>query len=262
LAVFSSPKSILIDDDHDITLINNTGGTIDLNSITFSSVDGNTQSNFNANRWRSTLEAGNCTQLWSVGRTNAKDVEGCDSIYWLTTNNPAEHFWTGANGATTFRVTFQGVEQAICTVSTAGVCEFFLPSSVSSPVTDHIFFIYNPNEFIIYNNVPDSWMSLIGTYIRLPDTDITNPIVNPDAFGVPEIGTLDRLAPHQCLLITNNVPEDFVLSQDCYVVASVHFEQDLAWWANGFSFLNDINGLERTCPPVDEQRLTYCILPR
>lgn len=263
VVLFGSPNTQLRYDDNDITLINNTGGTIDLARLTFNSVDGNSETNFNASRWRGALENGDCGQLWSVGRNGAKDVEGCGSIYWLTTNNPAEHFWTGSNGATSFRVMYDGIERVVCTVSVTGFCEFFLPSPATSPITDYVYFAYTRDQFMIMNPSADSWMPLPALNVIEGNPRGFSFIISGEGvYASQEFGSVDRLAPQQCWHWTNNLPADTPPLQECQVMSSVHYETDLLFWFDGFSAVSVVDGQPHACPAPVEGNITLCIVPR
>lgn len=261
--VFGSPNTQLLYDDNDITLINNTGGTIDLSRLNFRSVGGNSETSFNANRWQGSLETGDCGQLWSVGRNGAKDVEGCGSIFWLTTNNTAEHFWTGSNGATSFSVQYDGVERVVCTVSVSGFCEFFLPSPATSPVTSYVYFAYTTDQFMIMNPSAGSWMPLPALSVIEANPRGFTFIISGDAvYAPPEVGSIDRLAPQQCWHWTNNLPADTPPLQDCQVITSVHYEVDLLFWFDGFSAVSVVDGQPHACPAPVAGNTTLCIVPR
>jgi hypothetical protein len=160
LVVLSSPNALAIYDDNDLTLVNQTGGSLNLGGISFVSLDGNSQTLFRANRWSGSLGDGDCGQVWSVGRNGAKQLDECGSVLWLTTNDSAQHFWTGANGATQFAVMQDGVQRGVCTISNPGRCEFFLAAAAQAESTEYVYLAYTREQLLIFNQSADKWMPL------------------------------------------------------------------------------------------------------
>ncbi len=263
ITVGRSANALLIYDDNDITLVNLTGATINLGGITLSTIDGTAAASFNAGRWAGGLAASDCGQLWSISRGGAKDVPECaGSTLWISTNNPAEHFWTGTNSVTQFSVTQDGIQRAVCAVSAAGRCEFFLAGGSAADATPFVYFAYTPDRLIVFNRSEDQWMSLRGVLFsaapgagfELPPAEMWD---NPASI----VGEILRLAPGQCLYARINPAED-APPQSCDRVATYSTTAQTHFWAGGFYVTSVTDGQKRNCPAPQADRLTVCILPR
>lgn len=263
--VLRTPNAILIYDDNDLTLVNNTGVMMDLTGLTFSALDGNL-AGFSGARWSSSLRAGQCTQLWSVGRNGSKGLPECSNIQnWLITTNPGEHFWTGAGGTTRFALNQNGIQRAVCPVSTTGRCEFYVPGTTGGDVTDYIYFAYTSNSLAIINQSPDRWMTLNGVIVYnnfTPQKGLTVPISDPSLYALKiPFARLNQLAPGQCLLFTNSTPEGITPPQPCDVLAILDIAPNLIFWGASFDMQGSDNQ-RRTCPAATPDNLTLCVLPR
>jgi hypothetical protein len=269
ITVLRSPNAYLLYDDNDLTLVNQTGGTLDLNGIAFNSVDGSGPATFTANRWGGILEGGDCGQIWSISRGEPKPQDGCASMQWLTTNDPAQHFWTGANGATRFNIVQTGVERAVCSVAAAGRCDFFLTGGgAGGDVVPYVYFAYLPDRMIISNQSPDQWMSLnqLNVYNQnFAEGTAPLKIADPTLYtnqGQQLIGRVDQLAPGQCLYWTNGSPQPDTPPQSCDVVARFNMAAELIFWSKDFSLDSVTDGQRHTCPAATPGRLTICVMPR
>lgn len=257
-------NAILIYDDNDITLVNQSGGTISLAGITFSALDGSRPIAFNATRWPAgSLNDGECAQLWSVGRTEPKRIPECTgSIYWLTTNDTNQHFWTGSGGAARFNLVQDGLERVQCGVSMTGNCPLYLSSSAAPEATEFVYLAYTADRLIIYNLTQDLWMPLQGLSI----TDSNgggHPLTNPAVFGNPDIiGSMEQLAPGQCLFYrTGNASEN--LPQPCDVIFETYTNVvEYLFNAQAFTVVSPLNGQRYNCPAATPDWLTVCIVPR
>jgi hypothetical protein len=255
-------NAVLVYDDNDITLINETGGVLGLGSLTFNAIGSSSPISYTGTRWPSgALDTDDCAQLWSVGRNGPKDVDGCPgSMFWLTTNNTGEHFWTGAGGATQFEVLQEGVQRAVCPVSATGRCTFFLSGGTSDETTAYIYLAYTRDKFIVFNQSPDRWMPIASLNIVDANGGI-NPIGNPVSYGNPDIiGSIERLAPGQCLYVRNNA--EGPPPQACNVIYELAVNVDFVLWYSDFIVSSVTDGRQRTCPAAQEGRLTLCIVPR
>lgn len=266
LTVLSSPNALLIYDDNDITLVNQTGAPINLNGIVLNSLGGQSAASFSGSRWAPTVDDGNCAQLWSIGATSAKRLPECGSTRWLTTNNTAEHFWTGSSGAAQFEIVQDGVQRAICPVSTEGRCAFYLPAA-GTDVTDYLYFVYTTDAVALINNSDDRWMPSGDIWLYNYNPSIMNPgaVVpygdaeiyrNPDT-----VADITRLAPGQCLVMTSDNPGGRP-PQRCDVIAQLDLVSSVAFWLADFEVLSRTDGQRRTCPAATPGRLTLCIMPR
>lgn len=266
VTVLRSPNTLLLYDDNDLTLVNQGDGTLDLNSVQFQAVDGSGAS-FNPARWSPTLEAGDCGQVWSVGRGEPKRLPECDAILWLTTNNPAEHFWTGAGGTTQFRVVQNGIERGVCAVSNPGQCQVFLATGGgSADVTEYVYFAYTTDRLIVRNTATGRWMptgQLVVYNQNFSNGTVPLTLGDPTLFTVHEImGDVTRLAPGQCLYFTNSSPERESPPQDCFPVARLDIAPDLIFWSQDFALDSVTDGERRTCPAAEAGKLTICVMPR
>jgi hypothetical protein len=261
LVVLSSPNALAIYDDNDLTLVNQTGGLLSLGGISFVSLDGNSQTLFRANRWSGSLENGDCGQVWSVGRNGAKAIDECGSISWLTTNDSAQHFWTGANGATQFAVLQDGVQRGVCPIVNPGRCQFFLAAAAQAESTEYVYLAYTREQFLIFNQSADKWMALGD--VKFGNETENSPLVVESLFMSPSgIGNYTQLAPGQCIMYTNQLNGPFDPLQSCDVIGVAFLNQDPFFADQGFSILSATDALSHRCPGATEGRLTVCILPR
>lgn len=268
LTVLRSPNAQLIYDDNDLTLVNQTGGTIELSSIIFRALDGN-QASFAASQWGGTLRENRCAQIWSVNRNGAKGLDECDYIeHWRTTTNGNEHFWTGAGGTTRFALLYNGVERVTCQVANPGRCAFYLPASgTAGDVTQHVYFAYTQDRLAVINNTKDKWMPLADLIVRnnfVPPFGAEVGIANPSLFGsnVNPVANLAQLAPGQCIFFTNSSPEVDSPPQPCDVVARLDIGASVIFWGADFPVESVTDDQPHTCPVATPGRLTLCIMPR
>jgi hypothetical protein len=265
--VLRSPNALMIYDDNDLTLVNNTGGDVNLAGITLVAADGST-AQLAGSRWAGMLRGGQCVQVWSVGRNGPKGLDECGTIQnWLVTTNAGEHFWTGAGGTTQFSILQNGVPRATCPVANPGRCEFFLSGSGGgSDATEYVYFAYTPETLVLLNQSADQWMTLDGFYVR-------NYFVPPGGAEVyngdptlytklpPDVETVTRLAPGQCILYTNQNPDSGTPPQPCDVIARLDIGASLIFWGTAFGVVGS-DGQERSCPAPIPGRLTICVMPR
>lgn len=266
ITVLRTTNVLLIYDDNDITLVNQTGSTLNLAGLAFTS----SNTRFNANRWGAALSPGDCGQAWSVSRGTPKDVPECqESMLWLTTNDPAEHFWTSRNADATFSVVQNGVERTTCDNAVqAGVivnCAFYLASEAEAEVTEYIYLLYTTQSMTIYNNTTDRWMPL--TDVQLAGSNgVTVPAVPPLDFfdNQAAVGDVYQLAPSQCVTYTSaNAEGDPPLEEDCQEINRVSLDTDGPFaWDVGFEVIGTTGLPAATCPPAQENSLTLCIVPR
>jgi len=263
--VLRSPNALLIYDDNDLTLVNNTGGELNLSGITFAAVDGG-GAQMAATRWAGFLRVGQCVQVWSVGRNGPKGLDECSTIQnWLVTTNAGEHFWTGAGGTTQFTVLQNGVPRATCPVTNPGRCEFYLSGAgAGGDTTEYVYFAYTPDRMAIINQSTDKWMALEGFYMvnRLANGAPVFP-GDPTLYTrfPPDVETVSRLAPGQCILYTNQTPTSEDPPQPCDVIARLDIGPSVIFWGADFGVASS-DGQERTCPLPQPERLTICVMPR
>jgi hypothetical protein len=266
ITVLRSNNMTLIYDDNDITLVNRSGGVLTLGGVVFSTVEGTTAASFNAGRWGGSLDADGCGQLWSVGRTGAKDIEGCASINWMTTNNTAEHFWTALNGVTTFAVLQNSVVRTQCPAAQAGAepisCEFFLDAATVGETTPYVYFAYTTDRFVVMNNSTDKWMPMTDVVVA-NTAGFSGTFTNDAAFTIPpEYGTTSLLAPGQCILIVG-AGADAEPPQPCDVIATyIYASATTYFWQVDFTIDGVTDDQLHTCSAAVEGRLTLCIMPR
>lgn len=273
ISVLQAPNMRLIYDDNDLTLINLTANTVSISNLVFRSTSGTTAS-FSANQITSSLDAYGCLQIWSIARSEPKDVEGCDSTNWRTTNNTAEHFWTQANSVQNFAVLDIGIELVNCPAAAEGtqdsplVCEFFFAAAgAASTSTDYIYFAYTTDAFAIINRSEDRWMPTNQTRIYIYNPAIQAQgaeliIGDPALFQNPDIvADITRLAPQQCLMLTSNLPNGSNPPQSCNLIAQRDLSSDLAFWLADFEVQSAREEIWRRCPAATSGRLTLCIVP-
>jgi len=268
ITVLRTPNALLIYDDNDLTLVNQTGNALNLNNIRFEALDGSGTS-FAASRWGDSLRVNQCVQVWSVGRNGPKGLDECSTIQnWLVTTNGGEHFWTGAGGTTQFAVIQNDVQRAVCMVGNPGRCEMFLTvgNVVASETTDYVYFAYLPDRLAIINTSTDKWMPIGSLVVRNNAVQPFGALVNvgdAELFGNPQIvGRIGRLAPGQCLLFTNSSSEAQTPPQPCDVIAKLDIGPSVIFWAANFPVESVTDEGERTCPAAVSDRLTLCIMPR
>lgn len=267
VSVLRSPNALVIYDDNDVTLVNNTGGDLNLAGITFTTNDGSA-AQLAGSRWAGTLRAGQCVQAWSVGRNGPKGLDECSTIQnWLVTNNVAEHFWTGAGGTTQFSVLQNGVPRAACPITNPGRCEFFLSGGgAGSDATEYVYFAYTVDQLAIINQSTDQWMTLDGFYVVNNFAPSKGAPVFPGdptlyTKNPPDVETVSRLAPGQCILYTNAGPGLDNPPQPCDVIARLDIAPSLIFWGADFGVMSS-DGEARICPVPTPGRLTLCIMPR
>lgn len=253
VTVQRAPNVTLQYDDNDLTVINRAGADIPLGALVFAAQQG-TAAQFGATRWGlGVLGANDCMQVWSISRRNPKDIEGCRSMQWLTTNNTGEHFWTQLNGVSSFTVTQDGVQRAVCPAAAAGtqpiVCDLYLPISGAGDGTPYLYFAYTIDTLVILNNSADRWMALAGVLLNGGDLGAPGTFTSSAFFDANN----KLLAPGQCVQFGAGSPP-----QPCQVVA----RGLLLFWTQAFAFTTTTDDSSRRCPAALPGRLTLCIMPR
>lgn len=263
--VLRSANVLLIYDDNDITLVNLTGARLDLSNLLFYGVDG-TNPTFAAARWRGSLGAGDCAQLWSILASAAKDIPECaGDTFWLTTNNVAEHFWAGTRGNTIFTIVQGNLQRGVCPVSTAGRCEIYVPGGATGdPSTPFVYLVYTLNELAIINPTFDAWMMMSGFEVinNVTGLALRIPVSDPTLYGgnLSPVARVGQLAPGQCILFTSGdsqaAPPD-----PCDVIARLAIAPEVRFWQVDFG-MNSVSGEINTCPAAILDQTTVCIMPR
>jgi hypothetical protein len=273
ITVIGVANVIMLYDDNDFTLINQVGRTLDLTQIRFRSAD--EAASLEATRWRSTVDSGDCLQVWAIARNSPKGIEGCDTIHWFTTTlNTTEHFWTELNGVTEFSMTINGETQITCPAALFGAeparCAFFLPGEITAASTvEYLYMAYTIGQFALINRSTDQWLPL--NQVRLvnfnPAAEVAGTwltLDSPATFAPTVIGynTL-LLAPQQCVLMRDpRLSRDEPPPQDCIVVGTLSMEPSAVFWQADFGVENTQVGQRRQCPVATRDKLTLCILPR
>jgi hypothetical protein len=272
IRVWSAANISLIYDDNDLTMINRTGGNLNLGNISFNSLDGSHR--FTANNWRASMEIGDCAQIWSIARREPKDMEGCsEAMYWRTTNDPNEHFWTQTAGVDSFVVVQDGIDRASCEAAPINSqdsplhCDFFVVSSAeNAETTPYIYMAYTTDRFAVINNSDDAWMPLTSNLYNFnprAQQGASLNISDPALFHNPEIvADFRRLAPQQCLMFTISPLTDAEPPQPCDLIAQRDLSADVAFWTAPFEVDTPTIAGRSQCPAATEGRLTLCILPR
>jgi hypothetical protein len=268
VTVLRSANTMLIYDDNDLTMVNQSGGPMNLDGLIFRSMGGSQESFFTATRWVGALDDDDCGQIWSVPRGEPKDMPECPSnTFWLTTQFEEAHFWTGAFGATQFRVEQNGVERAVCPIANPGTCTFFLAGGGSvGDVTGFVYFAYTTDQLIVRNPSDAQWMPLDGVHIVNNAPSVagsTFAFGNPEVFGHPQtIGHINRLAPGQCLHYTGSALIGASLPESCDVVARLDLDPSVNFWAQPFNVDSMTDDQPHTCPGATAGKLTVCVMPR
>jgi hypothetical protein len=265
VTVLRSPNALLIYDDNNLTLVNQ--GTVDLplSDIVFQAVDGG-KARYAAASWGGALGVNKCGQVWSIRRGSAKKMAECKSISWKTTNKPAEHFWTGEDGATQFAVLQGGVQRAVCPVSKDGRCAFYLAGAgAASDATAYVYFAYTTDALAIINPTPDQWM-VMKDFVLLNNNHVSKAPVavsDPTLYGknFQPIGDVGRLAPNQCLLFTSG-GSTTTPPKPCDVIAQLAVDPNVAFWNAAFDMTSATDDQQRSCPAATPGRLTICVMPR
>ncbi|MBZ0304039.1 MAG: hypothetical protein K8J31_30145, partial [Anaerolineae bacterium] len=269
LTVLRSPNTLLLYDDNDLTLVNQTGGDVSLTGIILQALDGN-QAAFAASRWGASLREGRCAQIWSVNRNGPKGLDECQFIeHWLATTNAAEHFWTGAGGTTEFSVMQNGIERGVCPVANPGRCEFYLQGagSGSGDTTGYVYMLYYPDRLAILNNTEDRWMPLSGFEFRNNYVEPRGaPVIpsDPTLYGthLNPAANLQQLAPGQCIFFTNSSPDAQTPPQPCDVVAHLDVGPSVIFWGADFPVESATDDLDHNCPAATPAGMTLCVMPR
>ncbi len=274
VGVLTDARVRLVYDDNDFTMINSTDSTLSLADVVFNSADGTHR--FVAAGWRGDLEAGDCTQIWSIARREPKSVTGCDSIYWLTTNNTSEHFWTQTAGVDSFTIIQAGVPRATCTAAPPNsqdapeMCEFFvLTDTLGTEATDYVYFAYTTDRFAVFNNSPDRWMLLtnLPLYNYNPQIETSGAslsLADPALYRNPDtVADVGRLAPGQCLMLTVSPLVDASTPVECHLIAQRDLAPTVAFWIAPFELDSPYPGEDRIlCPAATPGSLTICVMPR
>jgi PASTA domain len=264
VTVLHAPNAILIYDDNDLSLVNNTGAEINLAGINFNALDGSPAS-LAGTRWSNGLRAGQCVQVWSVNRNGSKGLDECSAIQnWLATTNPSEHFWTGENGTTHFNIAQNGVQRADCPVANPGRCEFYLSGGADSDSTAYVYFAYTVDRLAVINQSTDQWMTLTGYNVYnnyAPTKGAPVPLGDPTLYNsVNPVAHVGQLAPGQCILFTNSDPNATQPPQPCDVIAQLNIGPSLIFWGAAFD-VDSSDGQKRSCPVATAGRLTICVMP-
>lgn len=257
---------LLLYDDNDITMVNQTGAAIDSRDVLF--VSSNTR--FHGGRWARIIQPGDCVQLWSVGRSSGKGLDQCGEVNpWMTTNDPAEYFWNTQNQDATFKVMHKGLPAGECPKSTvAGLmvsCEFYWPlDTTNDGYTPYIYLAYTTERMQIWNNSEDEWMPVGGIQLIGEDGTRGALTADPSIFDNSEsiIADVERLAPNQCLYYPGMNMADSDPIQECDEIARYTFTIDNPIFTQNFDVLSNSIAAPAKCPAATPGRLTVCIVPR
>jgi len=265
VTVLRSANVALVYDDNDLTLVNKTGGDLDLSGIIFNTLDGN-PAQFAASRWGGSLRAGQCVQMWSIGRNGPKGLDECSKIQnWLVTKSGAEHFWTGEGSTTHFAVTQNGIQRGQCAVANPGRCEFYVPGGASGDTTDYVYFAYSTHNAAIINQSTDRWMTLSGFTVYnnfTPQKGLPISLGDSTLYGFKNpVARPGQLAPGQCILFTDSSPDGNTPREPCDVVARLDLNPTVIFWGASFDMQGN-DGQRHACPAATAGNLTLCVMPR
>lgn len=261
VTMLRAANALLIFDDNDLTLVNNSGANLRLEGIRFTSLDGNRPATFVATEWGDTLRANQCMQMWSVYRNTPKGVDECALIQRnRSVVDPNQHFWTGSNGATQFSVTQNTQERGICNIAD-GRCAFYLDVPSSDPSVPYIYFAYTTDALMIYNKSENAWMRTAGINV-VNDSGVPFNIGAPASYGNPEIvANLRRLAPQQCIVLTAG-EQNVEAPEPCNEILRVAVNAETSFWNQSFNVDNRTDEREHRCAAATPDRLTICIMPQ
>jgi hypothetical protein len=102
----------------------------------------------------------------------------------------------------------------------------------------------------VYNNYPDGR----GYPVPLSDSALYT-VLNP-------LGSVNQLAPGQCLLFRTNMTNGSAALPDCYVIGELMVDANVAFWAAAFQLDSVSDGIRRECPAAILAQTTVCIMPR
>lgn len=266
VVVAQTPNIRLVYDDNDLTLINMSGGAIDLNGLLLArETDGRA---LPGARWPlEVLPTGGCLQVWSVARSVSKPVEGCrDITAWFSTGVTEVHVWTPLPEQETFSLSIAGELVADCQTAIPAdsdnprVCEGYVTPSPDPTTARYLYFSYTPGALVVKNPSPDLWMPLDVTLVgggESVDLGAAALYSNTLLVVLDEDGwRVLPLAPGDCavLFVDDPVP----LPEACGLVIAEATGAD--FWAGGFRLGGQV--IARTCPAASDDRLTVCVLQR
>lgn len=250
----------LIYDENDFTLMNQSGQAFATGSLSFQAVDSGAA--FTARRWNrvSDLPNNECLQLWSVVRTDSKEVDGCRTVvHWISTSNTNEHFWI-AGQQTAFRVLFEGIERGVCPAASAGQvqdCPLYLPLDDNpTDISEYMYFTYTDDQFVVINRSAGRWLPT--GQIRIGDGLVLG---NPANFQSAFMGDAGFLAPGQCLVFTRDQAAETTL-EACDVVARATLPADQVFWNFPFRMRGGVGRERQSCPAALPGERMICIVPR
>lgn len=272
VTIARSPNIRLIYDDNDLTLINLSSRPLALGPLTLNAVQGE-QGVFRAARWGAEVRAGDCVQVWSVGRSEPKSVDGCRAVNaWLTTNDISQHVWTRTSNVRMFTITQDGEIRAECesarrnTQDTPQRCEFYVDTPAAVPNLPYIYTAYTTDALIVLNPSDDGWLRLNieivgagGEVLALnaaANYDSVDPLIRVENAGGVSIR---QLAPGQCVRFRAPTTADEAFPQPCVPYADSVVEQP--FWLADFS-VRDRENKDHICKAATPGRLTICVMPR
>jgi hypothetical protein len=273
ISLVSAANVRLVYDDNDLTLLNGTGAGLDLTQIQFGSSDGTRR--FDAARWRGNIDSGDCTQIWSIVRNAPKDVAGCASTFWLTTNDAGQHFWTQAAGVAEFNVIQGGSVLATCAAAPPNsqdvptTCEFYiLAANDGGAALPYIYFAYTEDRIAVINPSDDAWLPLDSTgvfnfnpQIMVPGAGLS--LADPNLFTPHPVADMRRLAPGQCVMLTRAPLTNAEPPEACDVLSQLAIAPEVMFWSFAFELEPASRPGERvSCPGATAGVVTICVMPR
>ena len=272
VTVARAPNIRLIYDDNDLTLINLSSQPLALAPLTLNAVQGG-QGVYRAARWGAEVRAGDCVQVWSIGRGEPKSVDGCRAVNaWLTTNDTSQHVWTRTSGVRNFTITQDGEVRAECesarrnTQDTPMRCEFYVDTPADVPNLPYIYTAYTTDALIVLNPSDDGWLRLNveivgagGEVLALnaaTNYDSVDPLIKVEnASGV----SIRQLAPGQCVRFRAPETAAEAFPQPCVPYADSVLETP--FWLADFN-VRDRENKDHTRKAATPGRLTICVMPR
>lgn len=268
ITILQAPNIRFVYDDNDLTFINQTGRIILLEPLVFVG-NGEIQKTLTGTRWNITaIPAGGCVQIWSIGRTAPKNIDGCSEISaWFSTTDASTYFWTQAAAIERFTVQQAGETLSNCPAAPLNSqdapmsCVMYLPTIPSPDQSRFLYLSYTSDALVIYNPMADIWMSLVNQVI-LPDgstIDVSDVALYQTALAVSlttDGTTLLPLSPNECVVFRTT--DDTPLPEDCGLIVA---EQTNAapFWLTDFSIM-DNTGTSRICKAAVADKTTVCVV--
>lgn len=235
-----------LDGDELFTVVNLSDEDIPLRNIQIA--------DFNAVTWGTSLRAGQCVQAWTFNEINGYRLPDCESVQGGILNlvDRSQQFWRNEDSFDVFQ---NGIHRATCQQSD-GTCTLWVsPTVIAEEIAPYIYFIYDTEQWIVYNNSATQWIDL--SQVSINDQQVLADARNWDSIRIAD---LERLAPNQCLRFTQNAELETLT--DCDEIAVQEVAVEGVFWIDSFTVNDSLNVRQaRQCPASLGER-TICLLGR